>query len=212
MEQDPAVARKRVLTRQDAPEFRNEVVRRIAANPINSATLLGQRLVAAIKPQTDLRYNLAWAFGGYLVRVPQRLGVNEALDAAVDALVTAHQTFASCKVITVSSLTKYSRALKALRRCLDNPLTAGTSETLCAVSVLLLVQVTDHSSRPVNSYIADFTSISWGPPTCGGLAMRRERRGYSGREEAVLLATTLSAYCCYLCGVQWYDSSIYRST
>jgi hypothetical protein len=145
MEEDPAVARKRVLTRQDEPGIRNEVVRRIAVNPIDSAALLGQRLVAAIKPQTDLRYNLAWAFGGYLVRIPQRLGVNEALDAAVDALVTAHQTFAACKEITVSSLTKYSRALSALRRCLDDPLTAGTSETLCAVSVLLLVQVTDHS-------------------------------------------------------------------
>lgn len=163
MEQEPAVARKRVLTRQDAPEIRNEVVRRIVVNPTDSAALLGQRLVAAIKPQTDLRYNLAWAFGGYLVRVPQRLGLNEALDAAVDALVTAHQTFASCKEITVGSLTKYSRALRALRRCLDNPLTAGTSETLCAVSVLLLVQVTDHSSLAQSSLILLTSLASPGP-------------------------------------------------
>ncbi|KAL4750565.1 hypothetical protein BDW72DRAFT_203832 [Aspergillus terricola var. indicus] len=140
MEEDPAIARKRVLTRQDAPEVRKEVVRRIAVNPTNSVALLGQRLVAAMKPQTSLRYNMAWAFGGYLVGVPQRLGVNEALDAAVDALVTAHQAYAACKEITVGSLTKYSRALSALRQCLDDSLTAGSSETLCAVSVLLVVQ------------------------------------------------------------------------
>ncbi|KAL4769975.1 hypothetical protein BDW60DRAFT_209606 [Aspergillus nidulans var. acristatus] len=178
MEEDPAVARKRVLTRQDEPGIRNEVVRRIAVNPIDSAALLGQRLVAAIKPQTDLRYNLAWAFGGYLVRIPQRLGVNEALDAAVDALVTAHQTFAACKEITVSSLTKYSRALSALRRCLDDPLTAGTSETLCAVSVLLLVQ---HLLGP--------SDLRWTGHAEGAARILRARRSCAPRDdfERVLL-------------------------
>ncbi|KAL4817063.1 hypothetical protein BDW67DRAFT_184138 [Aspergillus spinulosporus] len=178
MEEDPAVARKRVLTRQDAPEIRNKVVRGIAVNPINSAALLGQRLVAAIKPQTDLRYNLAWAFGGYLVRIPQRLGVNEALDAAVDALVTAHQTFAACKEITVGSLTKYSRALSALRRCLDNPLTAGTSETLCAVSVLLLVQ---HLLGP--------SDLRWTGHAEGAARILKARRSCAPRDdfERVLL-------------------------
>ncbi|KAL5002768.1 hypothetical protein BDV10DRAFT_191152 [Aspergillus recurvatus] len=140
MEEGPAIARKSALTRQDSPEDRTEIVGRIAVNPTDSVALLGQRLVAAVKWETSLRYNLAWAFGGYLVLIPRRLGINEALDAAVDALVTAHQTFAARKEITVSSLTKYSRALSALRRCLDSPLTASSSETLCAVSVLLLVQ------------------------------------------------------------------------
>lgn len=84
-----------------------------------------------------------WAYGGYLTLIPRRLGLNEALDTAVDAMVTTHASFSSCKEVTIKSLTKYSRALGALRRCLDDPVTASSSETLCAVSVLLLVQVSN---------------------------------------------------------------------
>ncbi|OJJ58306.1 hypothetical protein ASPSYDRAFT_1047757 [Aspergillus sydowii CBS 593.65] len=143
MEEGPTIVKKRSpkrhLTTTPSPDGK-DIVRRIAVNPTNNATLLGQGMVAAMKPQTSLRYNLMWAYGGYLTLVPRRLGLNEALDTAVDALVTTHASFSSCKEITVKSLTKYSKALGALRRCLDDPVTAGSSETLCAVSVLLLVQ------------------------------------------------------------------------
>lgn len=144
MEEGPTIVKKRSpkrhLTTTPSPDGK-DIVRRIAVNPTNNSTLLGQGMVAAMKPQTSLRYNLMWAYGGYLTLVPRRLGLNEALDTAVDALVTTHASFSSCKEITVKSLTKYSKALGALRRCLDDPVTAGSSETLCAVSVLLLVQV-----------------------------------------------------------------------
>ncbi|KAL4900225.1 hypothetical protein BDW74DRAFT_103165 [Aspergillus multicolor] len=140
MEEGPAIARKRATKSQTNPVERKDVIRRVSVNPTNNAALLGQRLIAAVKPQTSLKYNLAWSFGGYLALVPRRLGINEALDAAIDALVTAHQTFSSRKEITVTSLTKYSRALGALTRCIDNPRTASTTETLCAVNVMLLVQ------------------------------------------------------------------------
>ncbi|KAL2864825.1 Zn(II)2Cys6 transcription factor domain-containing protein [Aspergillus lucknowensis] len=112
----------------------------VGTSPSNSITLLSQALVAAIHPKTDLRYNIMWAYGGYLAFVPSRLGINEALDTAIDALVVSHASFSSRKVITPTCLAKYSRALNALRRSLDNPLTASSSETLCAVSILLLVQ------------------------------------------------------------------------
>ncbi|KAL2812623.1 hypothetical protein BJX63DRAFT_240890 [Aspergillus granulosus] len=118
---------------------KERALRIIETVPSNNTTLLRQALMDAIKTK-DLRYNLLWAYGGYLIAVPCRLGVNEALDTAVDALVTSHRTFASRKEITASSITKYSRALTALRRCLDNPGTASSSETLCAVSLLLAIQ------------------------------------------------------------------------
>lgn len=142
MEEGPAAVKQPAPKRQDKPVTdRKNAVRRISVNPISGVALVAQQLVAAVKPQTSLRYNLMWAYGGFLVLVPRRLGVNEALDTAVDALVTTHKSFASCKRVTLGSLTKYSRALNALTRCLDDPVTASSSETLCAVSVLLLVQV-----------------------------------------------------------------------
>ncbi|KAL5333131.1 hypothetical protein BJX70DRAFT_78845 [Aspergillus crustosus] len=118
----------------------NNALRRVSIFPSNSVTLLAQSLTSAMGKKTDVTYNLGWAYGGYLALIPQRLGVNRALDTAVDALVTAHRSFASQKVVTVSALSKYSQALGALRMCLDNPRTASSSETLCAVMVLLSVQ------------------------------------------------------------------------
>ncbi|KAL4865776.1 hypothetical protein BDV12DRAFT_174086 [Aspergillus spectabilis] len=137
-----AIARKRPpkSTSVTPPAEPKDALHRVTSVPSNNVTLLAQGLAATMKKQTDLKYNLVWAYGGYLALVPQRLGVNEALDTAVDALVTAHATFASRKEVSVSALAKYSRALGALRTCLDNPRTAGSSETLCAVMVLLSVQ------------------------------------------------------------------------
>ncbi|KAL4967582.1 Zn(II)2Cys6 transcription factor domain-containing protein [Aspergillus stella-maris] len=145
MEEGPATIAKRrspkrhvVAPTKDSKDLVRSAT--FAPNPMTKAQLLGQGLVAAITPQTSLRYNLMWAYGGYLMLVPRRLGLNDALDTAIDALISTHQTYASCKEVTATSLTKYSNALGALRRCLSNPATASSSETLCAVSVLLVVQ------------------------------------------------------------------------
>ncbi|KAL4876448.1 hypothetical protein BJY04DRAFT_199981 [Aspergillus karnatakaensis] len=122
------------------PTDQQDMVRLIPKNPQNNATLLGQALVASYKGQTDLKYNLVWAYGGYLAMIPRHLGVNEALDAAVDSLVTAHRSFASRGEVTITALSKYSKALGALRTCLNNPSTARSTETLCAVMVLMSTQ------------------------------------------------------------------------
>ncbi|KKK21013.1 hypothetical protein ARAM_005093 [Aspergillus rambellii] len=135
------IGRKRAPPPRPKQELQKGQGQVVFVAPSNAVTLLAQALVATIRPATDLRYNLMWAYGDYLTLVPAHLGFNEALDAAVDALVTTHATFSSRKEVTVASLMKYSRALSALRGCLDNPRKAGTSETLCAVSLLLLVQV-----------------------------------------------------------------------
>ncbi|KAK5064815.1 hypothetical protein LTR84_000649 [Exophiala bonariae] len=94
-----------------------------------------------ITSQSDLRYNLTWAFGGYLLEVPRRLGANAALDAAADALVTCHLRFNSgVRETSREELIKYTYALGQLRVILDDPTIAASSNTLCAVMLLTLCQ------------------------------------------------------------------------
>lgn len=92
--------------------------------------------------ESDLRYNLTWAFGGYLLEVPRRLGVNVALDAAASALVACHLRFSTgIKEPSVQELTKYSFALSQLRSSLNDPVVAASANTLCAVMLLMICQV-----------------------------------------------------------------------
>jgi hypothetical protein len=111
------------------------------ASPSNNLTVLAHAFVNAIKLTTNLKYNLAWAYGLYLEEIPARLGLNEALDASADALICAHQSFCVYRTSSGEALMKYCRALSKLRNCLDDPVKASTSETLCAVSLLLICQV-----------------------------------------------------------------------
>lgn len=69
---------------------------------------------------------------------------NEALDTAVNALICAHSNFCARSEVSVETLSSYSRALRSLRYCLDDPDKASTSETLCAVMLLLICQVSDN--------------------------------------------------------------------
>ncbi|KGO69233.1 YjgF/Yer057p/UK114 family [Penicillium italicum] len=110
------------------------------ACPGNSMTSLTNSFVGAIKRSTDLRYNLWWSFGLFLEDVPRRLGSNEALDRAVDAVTTVHAGFCTRQPVSAEALTKYSYALKTLRVYLDDPLQASASSTLCAVMILLICQ------------------------------------------------------------------------
>lgn len=103
--------------------------------------MLAHAFVKAIKISADLRYNLLWAYGGFLEDIPRRLGTNEALDTSVAALVTAHTHFSIHKSVSVEALTKYSQALSKLRIYLNDSIKARTPETLCAVMILLICQV-----------------------------------------------------------------------
>ena len=104
---------------------------------------LASAFIGRIDPTIEIRYQLLWNFGGYLGDIPRRLGTNQALDAASDALVTAHTNFCSNGYFIPQSdvITKYSEALNALRDTLDDPDKAHSSETLCAIMVLMIVQV-----------------------------------------------------------------------
>ncbi|EXJ85850.1 hypothetical protein A1O1_06219 [Capronia coronata CBS 617.96] len=97
--------------------------------------------VDKIQPSTGVRFNLAWTFGDYLVDVPARLGTNDALDKAADAVLAAMERFSSHgSDVAPVVLEKYIRALTALRMCLDDPVVAKSSETLCAILLLLTCQ------------------------------------------------------------------------
>jgi hypothetical protein len=104
--------------------------------------VLAGGLVDKLKASTDLRYHLSWTYGGYLEDIPQRLGRSEALDAAVDALVCAHSSFAGPgREVSPMSLRKYSDAIATLRVCLNDANQASSADTLCAVTLLMICHV-----------------------------------------------------------------------
>lgn len=103
--------------------------------------LLGE-LVHIISLSTSLKYNFIYAYGGFLMRVPQHLGINEALDASTEAVIYAYTDFCrGSQKIAPRTLMLYTRALAALRLCLNDSGKACASETLCAVMILMVCQV-----------------------------------------------------------------------
>ncbi|KAK5710860.1 hypothetical protein LTR17_018670 [Elasticomyces elasticus] len=96
--------------------------------------------MSIIDPSIDFRYNIAYGYGVYWYDVPRRLGVNRALDAAVESAVEAHSSFCSRQSVPTHALLLYSKALIALRETLDNAAAARSAETLCAVMILLVSQ------------------------------------------------------------------------
>ncbi|KAL9105800.1 MAG: hypothetical protein Q9227_009102 [Pyrenula ochraceoflavens] len=82
----------------------------------NEQSLVLSALTSKIKIAPEFRYNLLWPYGAYLLDVPKRLGTNDALDAAVRALVSTHSDYcAPGRRVTTRSLEEYSKALKVLR-------------------------------------------------------------------------------------------------
>ena len=83
---------------------------------------------------------MSWVYGGFIEDIPRRIGSNEALDAVVMALMSAHSSLAlhpsTPPVISSDSLSKYSHALKTLRIYLDDPIKAREAETLEAFRIL----------------------------------------------------------------------------
>ena len=127
-------------TSSSSDEERTEVCR-VSPHPSNALTVLSQAFVRAIHPSTDIRWNLAWMYGGFLRDVPPRLGTNEALDTAADAVISMHSDFCVTRKLSVQALSKYGRALNTLHTYLDDPVKAASTDTLCAVTILLLCQV-----------------------------------------------------------------------
>lgn len=104
-----------------------------------------------IKPSTDRRFNLAWTYGEFLQNVPSRLGSNKALDVAAEALVASHRDFSLRRPVTPDNLAKYSDAIKALTRGINDPIASQSLETICAVILLTMCQVSNLPSSTIDS-------------------------------------------------------------
>ncbi|KAI4180389.1 MAG: hypothetical protein L6R41_007268 [Letrouitia leprolyta] len=111
-------------------------------NPSNGLSKLTSAFVHSVGQETDIRFQLAWNFGIYLTGIPRLLGRSVALDAATDALVAAHSGFCTGDLASNRSVWgKYSQALAVLRHDLDDVAKARSSESLCAVMLLSIVQL-----------------------------------------------------------------------
>lgn len=143
-----------------------------ASPPSSELSLLANAFTNTIKRSTDFGYNMWWAFGGFLEDVPRRLGTNEALDRAVDAITTAHAGFCAGRAVTVEALNKYCRALGTLREYLGHPVHALSSSTLGAVMILLCCQALLGCSKHGGSGHAE-----------GAVQILRARRGFGPRDD-----------------------------
>jgi hypothetical protein len=138
----------------DAP-----LIRQICRGPSNAQTVLTMTLIDKVHltKDSDLRYNLTWAFGNFIQDVPRRLGKNAALDAAATSLALSHVRFSTGrKDAAPEELTAYINALSVLRNCLNDPNVARDANTLCAVMLLLFCQVSFHEDE--RSLTAGLTS------------------------------------------------------
>lgn len=111
----------------------------LSKTPSNEATVMLNSFVHKIEVK-DLRYDICWAYGDLLKEVPKRLGTNAALDTSVWALTTILSDLSTGQK-SVHALTRYGWALRALRRCLNDPLLAKSSSTLCAIYLIWICQV-----------------------------------------------------------------------
>lgn len=115
--------------------------------------LLGE-LMYINSAATSIRYNFVYAYGDFLLKIPQHLGINEALDTSTKAVISAYTGFCrGDKAVTPRTLLLYSQALAALRHCLDDAEKACSAETLSAVMVLMICQVYNFS--PLSMTFAD---------------------------------------------------------
>ena len=109
----------------------------------NKTTSLTSALIGRIEEVIDIRFQLPWNFGGYLRQIPRRLGTSAALDTASDALVASHRDLCMGRRLEPNAevLDKQTRALAVLRNDLGDDVKARSSETLCAIMVLMITQV-----------------------------------------------------------------------
>jgi hypothetical protein len=144
--------------------------------PGNETTPLTNALISNLKASHDLRYHLSWTYGGFIEDIPRRLGTNEALDAAVAALLSSHSSLnirrGTGELIPIEAMSKYTHALKTLRITLGNPELAREANTLCAVMLLLICQ----------SFIGTYVG-GWSSHGEGAAQIIKARAYYDTRDE-----------------------------
>ena len=91
---------------------------------------------------TDLRFDLCWTYGAIFKEIPKRLGTNVALDASVAAVTSV---FSSLNLVRKppETFAQYGNALRALKKCLEDPIAIQSSSTVCAIYLIWICQVRD---------------------------------------------------------------------
>ena len=88
---------------------------------------------------TNVRYGLS-VYGEVFKTIPRRLRSNSALDTFVNALTIAFTSVYSRRQ-SPKILESSIQALKLLEKYLNNSITAGFANTLCAVYLMMICQV-----------------------------------------------------------------------
>ena len=109
-----------------------------AVVPSNPTSLDTMSLVSALQV-TDVRFDLR-IYGPFFTELPRRLGRNPALDASVHALTVSIPAVHTHQ-FTPDMFQAYGDALRHLRAALRDPTTAGSVETICAVYLVMICQV-----------------------------------------------------------------------
>ncbi|KAJ5116814.1 hypothetical protein N7456_001162 [Penicillium angulare] len=86
----------------------------------------------------DPRYNIK-IYGQFMAEIPSRMGHNPALDDAANALANAFP-YLHTRKFPSHVLYLHNQSLRSLRSCLDNPVQAQTSHTLCAIWLIVICQ------------------------------------------------------------------------
>lgn len=114
----------------------------VARMPSNAYTVLAAMFTGTVNPGTDIRFQLPWNFGDFLLDIPRRLGHSEALDATCRTLAISYHQYCGNKTPdVVPILQSHAKAIHALRKSLDDPVKAQSSETLAALLLLQIGQV-----------------------------------------------------------------------
>jgi hypothetical protein len=114
--------------------------------PSSPTSRLTQLLITQLEVR-NLRYNVS-TYGEIVTSVPCRLGISEALDSAAYAFSSILSAL-FLGDLPQSSLKEYGVAIRMLRLCLGNPVTALSSETLCAIWLIWFCEVGERNSIPV---------------------------------------------------------------
>ncbi len=116
---------------------------RISWSPSNESTMIMGAFCSALRI-TDVRYDLG-VYGTFIKDIPRRIGTNAALDASVKAITSTYSAVHK-RSKTVESLEHYVDALEVLRNTLNDPMEAGSANTLCAMYLMMVCQVSSRDS------------------------------------------------------------------
>jgi len=136
------VAQKTVVVSRNADHgtlsTSSEVVSSIAWSPREQSTQLRLAFIKMIEHE-DARYNINLVTS-LLEYIPMRVGSNMALDSAAGALVCCYGAV-HAGTPSLSAIESYSAALRDLRTCFENPTLSKSTETLCAIYLIICIQV-----------------------------------------------------------------------